>query len=93
MFADVFSITSFGRDGAGGVFVPIKCLQIIAHELFIETGRALADRVSSFSQKREGIGRQTLVDQEQFSIDNAKLEFRVSNDDSFLRSILDGRRE
>src|SRR6266567_1220718 len=50
-------------------FVSIKRLHIIAYKLFIETRRTLADRVFIFRPEARRIGRQTLVDQEQFSID------------------------
>jgi len=52
----------------------------------------LADRVFIFRPEARRIGRQTLVDQEQFSIDRAKLEFRVCDDDSFLRDVLSAAR-
>jgi hypothetical protein len=68
--------------------VPIQRLQIIAYELFIEARRALADRVFIFRPEARRIGGQTLVDQKQFSIDRAELEFRVRDDDSLLRRIL-----
>src|SRR4030095_2309572 len=54
-------------------FVPIKCLEIIAHELFIKTGWALAHNVLIFWPESRRVRRQTLVNQKQFPIDRAKL--------------------
>ena len=65
-FADVFSITSFGRRGAGA-FVPFERLQIIAHKLFIEAGRALSDNVLIFWPETRRVRCETFVDQEQIS--------------------------
>src|SRR6266511_4605545 len=71
-----------------GSFVPIKRLQIIAYKLFVEAGRALSDRVFTFWPEARRVWREAFVDQKQFSIDHAKLEFRVCNDNSFLRGVL-----
>src|SRR5438874_1110806 len=73
-------------------FVPIKRLEIIADELFIEAGRALPDGVLIFWPKPRRVRRKTFVDQKQFTIDRAKLEFRVCDDDSLLCRVLTASR-
>src|SRR6266542_3371551 len=56
--------------------VPIERLQIIAHELFVEAGRALSDDVFIFRPEPRRVRGEALIDQKKFSIDRAKLEFR-----------------
>src|SRR5437773_2362469 len=56
-FDDFFRQTRRGRS-----FVPVKRLQIIAHKLFVETGRALPNRVLVLRPEARGIWRQAFVD-------------------------------
>ena len=76
-----------GQGWAGRSLVPIERLEIIAHELFVETRRALADDVLIRRPETRGIGRETFVDQEQFAVDRAEFEFCVGDDDSAFRGV------
>jgi hypothetical protein len=51
--------------GRGRRFVPVECLQIIAHKLFVETGRANAYAILIGRPETGGIGSQTFVDEQQ----------------------------
>ena len=68
--------------------VPIERLQIIAHELFVETGWALSDNVLILWPEARRVRREAFVNQEQISIDSAKLKFRIRNYDSLLSSVI-----
>src|SRR5437899_3737960 len=68
--------------------VPVKRLEVIAHELFVETGRALSDDVLVLWPEARRIGRETFVDQEQIFIDCAELEFRICDDDAASLSVV-----
>ena len=81
-----------GNRGAGRRFVPIERLEIIAHELFVEAGRALPDDVLIRRPETRGIRRETFVDQEQFAADRSEFEFRVGDDDAAVRRRVRGRR-
>ncbi len=83
-FAAVRAITSPGNCRAGRGLVPIERLQIIAHELFVETGRTLSDDVMICRPESRRIRRQHFIDQKQFSVDGSKFEFGVGENDSFL---------
>src|SRR4029450_1078508 len=78
----------FGQLRRGRRFIPIERFQIIAHKLLVETRWALADDVLIARPKTRGIWREAFVDQEQLSIDNTELEFRVRYDDAALRSMI-----
>src|SRR4029450_2117968 len=61
----------------GWALVPFERLQIIAHKLFIEAGRALPENVLVLWPEARRIRCQTFVDQKQIFIDSAELKFRV----------------
>ena len=73
---------SRGKCGRGWRFVPVECLQIIAHKLFVETRRAFARRILIGRPEARGIGSQTFVDEQQFIADHSEFEFRVRDNDS-----------
>ena len=64
------------------VLVPVERLQIVAHELFVETGWALTDNVLVLWPEARRVRREAFVDQEQISIDSAEFKFRIRDDDS-----------
>src|SRR5438045_6019725 len=68
--------------------IPVECLQIIAHELFIETRWALSDGVLIFGPETRGVRCQTFVNQEQVSIDCAEFKFCICDDDAALLSMI-----
>src|SRR5207245_8581892 len=68
--------------------VPVERLQIIAHKLFIETRRAFSDGVLVLRPEAGRIRRKAFVDQEQTSVDRAKLKFCIRDDDAGSRSVI-----
>src|SRR5207253_8236438 len=71
--------------------VPIESLQIIAHKLFVETGRALTDNILVFRPEPRRIRRETVVDQQKFSVDDSEFELRVGDDDAALSGVIASR--
>ena len=72
----------------GRRFVPVERLQVIAHELFIETGRALPNHILVLRPETRRIRRKTFVNQQQLPVQCAELEFCVGdNDAAFTRVI------
>src|ERR1051325_113833 len=67
-----------------GSFVPVECLQIIAHKLLVEARRALPNRVIVFWPETGRIRCQTFVDQKKIITNRAELKFRVCDDDPTL---------
>src|SRR5207244_12798991 len=63
--------------GRGRRFVPVQCLQIIAHKLFVETGRAAADVIFVGRPETGGIGSQTFADQQQLVAYSPEFDFGV----------------
>jgi len=65
----------------GRRFVPIECLQIIAHKLFVETRRAGANAIFIHGPETGGIGSQTFVNQQQLIVNlNNRLSPKISKE-------------
>src|ERR1051326_6165029 len=72
----------------GRSLVPVECLQIIAHELFVETRRTLSNGVLILWPEARRIRCEAFVDQQQLSINGAEFKFGICNDDAALRSVI-----
>src|SRR4029077_41519 len=72
----------------GRRLIPIERLQIVAHELFVETRWALSDGILVLWPEARRVRREAFVNQEQISINNAKLKFRIRDDDSLLIGVI-----
>src|SRR5882724_353487 len=77
-----------GQLGSRRSLVPVERLQVIAHELFIKTGRTLPYDIFIDRPEARGIRGKAFIDQEQFAINHAELKFRICDNDSILRSVL-----
>src|SRR5437764_10437045 len=75
----------------GRRFVPVECLQIIAHKLFVETRRADADLVLIRWPETRGIRSETFVDQEQVITQASEVEFCVGDNDSTRGGVFTSR--
>ena len=70
----------------GRRFVPVEGFQIIADELFIETGRALSNHILVFRPETRRIRRKTFVNQQQLPVERTDFDFSVGdNDAAFTR--------
>ena len=67
------------------LFVPLYCLEVITHVLFVKAGRALLEHIR-LGQKREESG-EAFIDQHDFVVEDSELELRIRNDDSALSCI------
>src|SRR6266487_6657279 len=77
------SFDNFLRQARGRrSLVPSERLQIIAHELFVETRWALSDGILVLWPETRRVRREAFVNQEQIYINNAKLKFSMRDDDS-----------
>src|SRR6476620_7241977 len=73
---------------SGWSLVPIERLQVIAHKLFIKTGRTLPNDIFVNRPEARGIRGEAFIDQEQFPINRAELKFRIRDDDSTLGCVI-----
>ena len=64
----VFAMISGGSFGAGRLLVPVERLEVVAHELLVEGGRADALAVGVGGPEARGVRRQHLVDQHQLTV-------------------------
>ena len=55
--------------GAGRGFVPVEGLEVISDELFVEAGLAFAGGVEAGRPEAGGVGREYLVDQDEFAVE------------------------
>src|SRR6266480_3434785 len=68
--------------------VPVERLQIVAHELFVETRWALPDGILVLWPETRRIRGEAFVDQKQISSDRAELKFCICHDDAASRSMI-----
>src|SRR5262245_39480029 len=88
-----YSYNIIGKRRGGWTLVPIECLKIIAHELFVERGLRSSRRVRVPRPEPGRIGRQRFIHkngQKQLSISQAELELGVANDDATRLGVLRG---
>src|SRR5262245_6559074 len=85
-----YNYNIIGKRGGGWTLVPIECLKIIAHELFVERGLRSSRRVRVPRPESGRIGRQGFINQKQLSISQAELELGVANDDATRLGVLRG---
>ena len=74
------------------MFVPVESFEIIADELFIETGLAAASLILVGGPEAGGIRGEDFVDQEQLAIEQTEFEFGISDDDAALAGVFAGER-
>src|SRR5215470_19456287 len=71
-----------GKRGGGWTLVPIECLKIIAHKLFIERGLRFSRRVGVPRPKPGGVRGQYFIHkngQNQLPVSQAELELSIAN--------------
>src|SRR6476620_4548267 len=73
---------------SGWSLVPVKRLQVIAHELFIKTGRTLPNDIFVNRPEARGIRGKAFINQKQIPINHPELKFRICDDNSALRSVI-----
>src|SRR5690349_5697167 len=74
--------------GAGRILVPVEGLEVIADELLVEAGLALAGFIFAGGPEARGIGRQHLVDQDELALEETKFKLRVRYDDAALAGVI-----
>jgi hypothetical protein len=67
----------------------IERLEIIAHELLVEAGRAGSHGVLVLRPEARRVRREAFVNQKKFVVRRADLEFGIGNGSSALRRIID----
>src|SRR5690242_4547555 len=75
------------------LFVPADLLEVVAHELLVEARLPASWRILIARPESRGVGRQHLVDQNQFrAVRQPKLELGVCNDDAARLRMRDAAR-